>query len=458
MDKGPTGFSLLSALVLIFCHYVSITLAEDTQAVVPLISLSSEVEAATGQAMNQTGSGQAAIIEEDFAKWGEAVTELLGQLQEGPAKSLQDFYEETALLKATPGKGLRGKLHKIEEAIRAFEEGTDQLETHRYKEAHAKFTESARNYELSLKGLPIDSSLAAMVCYNMGQVYTRLMDWNRAEETLLKSMDINRLLGKGKDLSHTYNSLGIASLRKGNKETAALYFEESVNSAKKAGSLEAVGAALGNLGMAYYLRGDLKRALQSYDSALQIQQKLGHQQWEAKYLSNQGLIYQHQDKLEHALHAYNKALKLNREIGLKREEANNLGSIGVVYNFQKKWEESLKAYNEALTMHRELGLRREEAKDLGNIGIAYQSQGRLAEALEAHKESMQIHKKLGNLRGEAKDLNNIAVIYHSQGKTTEALSAYEEAYNLFLFLKAPVEMEVVKENIARIKDKAGEKR
>ena len=424
-------------------------------------------------ALLSVGSGPA-TQEENFSKWGEETTELLSQFQEGPSKSLQDFQKETAFLKDNPDKEsqvveplLTEVIRQTEEATGAFEEGKAQLEAYKYKEANARLRESARGYEFALKSLPAlnqngpgsaNSSLAVMVCYNMGHVYTRLMEWDRAEETLLKAMEVQRLSGKEKDLATIYNSLGIVALKKGNRGVVIPYFEECVSLARRADFPQVEGAALGNLGVVYYLKGDPKRALQSYEAAIKIQRKLGHRSWEAKYIASQGLIYQLQGKLEQALHTYNMALRINREIGNKREEAGNLGNMGIIYNFQKKMEEALNAYGFALQIHRELGLRNEAAKDLGNIGIVYQSQGRLEDALSAYEESLRVHKILGNLRGEAKDRNNIAVIYQAQAKTAEALTNYEEAYNLFLFLKSPLETEVIKENIAKLKAQLGEKK
>ncbi len=436
-------YLLLSSVILVLCYSV------------PVASASGESEVPKRQ--NPTAQ------EENFSKWAEESAEFMSQIQEGPLISLEDFQEEIARLDPnwTPDVVTKEPgeiLHQVEEAISAFEEGKANLETHKYKEANAKLRDSAQRYELILKGLPTNTPLTAMICYNLGRTYMRLMEWERATETLFKAMDIQRLSGKEKDLANTYNSLGIVTLKKGDRETVTLYLEECVNLAKKAGSSQLEGAALGNLGLVYYLRGNMKKALQSYEAAIKIQQKLGNRPWEAKYLSNQGLIYQLQGKLGQALQAYNKALVINRETGNRKEEAGNLGNIGVIYNFQRRFEEALNSYNAALKIHRELGPRSEEAKDLGNIGIVYQSQGRLDDALSVHKESLQIHKVSGNLRGEAKDLNNIAVIYQTQGRLVEALAAYEEAHNLFLFLKSTIELEVVKQNIARIKDQLGEKK
>ncbi|HHT9154986.1 MAG TPA: tetratricopeptide repeat protein [Candidatus Tripitaka sp. YC43] len=397
------------------------------------------------------GVSAPAIQEENFAGWGEGVMEFLGQLQEGPPKSLHDFQEEMVPLKDAVNDESQGVSPQIEGATLALWKGEAQLKAYKYKEANANLRESAGGYELAIKGLSGNSSLEAMVWYNLGHVYTHLAEWERAGETLLKAMDMQKLSGKEKDLANTYNSLGIVALKRGDKASVIHYFEESISLARRAGFPQVEAAALGNMGVVYYLKGNPKKALQSYEAAIKIQRKLGHRPWEAKYLSSQGFIYHLQGKLEQALHAYKMALRINREIGNKREEASNLGSMGVIYNFQKKPEESLDAYATALSIHRNMGLRSEAAKDLSNIGIVYQSQGRLEEALNAYKESLQIHKMLHDLRGEAKDLNNVAVICQAQGKMEEALAAYEEAYNLFQFIKSPVELEVVKGNIARIK-------
>lgn len=417
--------------------------------------------------LSAQGVSAPAIQEENFTGWGEDVMEFLGQLQEGPPKSLHDFQEEMVPLKDAVNDESQGVIHQIEGATRALGKGEAQLKAYKYKEANANLRESARGYELALKGLSESASgglpqnpspslrsragLEAMVWYNLGHVYAHLAEWERAEETLLKAMGIQKLSGKEKDLANTYNSLGIVALKRGDKASVIHYFEESISLARRTGFPQVEAASLGNMGVVYYLKGSPKKALQSYEAAIKIQRKLGHRPWEAKYLSSQGFIYHLQGKLEQALHAYKMALRINREIGNKREEASNLGSMGVIYNFQKKPEESLDAYATALSIHRNMGLRSEAAKDLSNIGIVCQSQGRLEDALNAYKESLQIHKMLHNLRGEAKDLNNVAVIYQAQGKMEEALAAYEEAYNLFQFIKSSVELEVVKGNIARIK-------
>ncbi|MEK7242300.1 MAG: tetratricopeptide repeat protein, partial [Planctomycetota bacterium] len=234
--------------------------------------------------LSASGVSAPAIQEENFTGWGEGVMEFLGQLQEGPPKSLHDFREEMVLLKDAVNDESQGVIHQIEGATRALGKGEAQLEAYKYKEANASLRESARGYELAIKGLsgptsgglPQNPSLEAMVWFNLGHVYTHLAEWERAEKTLLKAMDIQKLSVKEKDLANTYNSLGIIALKRGDKASVTHYFEESINLARRAGFPQVEAASLGNMGVVYYLKGNPKKALQSYEAAIKIQRKLGH--------------------------------------------------------------------------------------------------------------------------------------------------------------------------------------
>ena len=91
-----------------------------------LLSTLLAVSALSG--LSAQGVSAPAIQEENFAGWGEDVMEFLGQLQEGPPKSLHDFQEETVPLKDAVNDESQGVIHQIEGATRALGKGEAQLE------------------------------------------------------------------------------------------------------------------------------------------------------------------------------------------------------------------------------------------------------------------------------------------------------------------------------------------
>jgi len=111
-------------------------------------------------------------------------------------------------------------------------------------------------------------------------------------------------------------NLGVIYRRRGELDKAEEMFRKSLEIAKKIGRQEGMAREYGNLGLIYMDRGDLDKAEEMHLKSSEIEKKLGRQEGMASDYGNLGLIYEERgDKLK-ARAFWEKALGLYKRIGM----------------------------------------------------------------------------------------------------------------------------------------------
>lgn len=189
-----------------------------------------------------------------------------------------------------------------------------------------------------------DEKRKAKILNNMGNVYTRLGNYEKAVEYYLESNAIKeRLLEnmKGKapddikaekgDLLKSIMNIGSIYSLLDKEESAMEYFDKALDMAMELENKGSECKILNNLGVIMNKRGDFQKALSYHQKALQIRDQVNDIKGKAVSYHNLGNVYSNLKKFDQAIYYYIQALAIKRDISDRYGEANTLLAIGKAY-------------------------------------------------------------------------------------------------------------------------------
>jgi tetratricopeptide (TPR) repeat protein len=181
------------------------------------------------------------------------------------------------------------------------------------------------------------------------------LSWN--EEALAAA---RRLDQRGTE-AMLLNNIGTIYDRLGERQRALEFFEQALPILREVGDRAGEAVTLNNIGAVYDKLGEQQRALEFYEQALPICREAGDREGEAATLNNIGAVYDKLGERQRAVEFYEQALPIFREIGDRADEAATLNNIGAVYDKLGERQRALEFYEQALPICREVGDRAGEA-------------------------------------------------------------------------------------------------
>jgi CHAT domain-containing protein/Tfp pilus assembly protein PilF len=262
---------------------------------------------------------------------------------------------------------------------------------------------------------------------NIGVVYQSLREPQKALEKYHEALSILRAVGDRSVEAQTLNNIGVVYRSLGEPQKALEKYNEALAILRAVGDRRSEAVALTNIGRVYWWLGEMQKAREKYDESLPIFRAIDDRSDEAQALSHIGTVYRSLGEAQKALEKHNEALAILRAVGDRKGEAETLTNIGVDYWSIGEKQKALEKFNEALPISRSVGDRGGEAVTFGNIGTVYWSLGEMQKALETYNEALPIMQAISNRNGEAVALSNIGMIYWSLGETQRALEKFNEA-------------------------------
>ncbi len=210
-------------------------------------------------------------------------------------------------------------------------------------------------YEKVLKLAGTNKTLQAISYFNLGIIYKNRGEFDKAEESYLRSFKVNDALGRKEDIA----------------------------------------TAHGNLGTIYYIRGEYSKAEERYLKSLRINEGLGRQESIANQYCNLGIIYKNRGELEKAEEFYLKSYEIYKTLGRNDGIASVKANLGNVYKTQGKLDKAEEFHLKSLEINISLDRKRCMASDYGNLGNIYKSRGELGKACEYWNKSLALFSKIG---------------------------------------------------------------
>ncbi len=193
----------------------------------------------------------------------------------------------------------------------------------------------------------------ATLLNNIGSVYDKIGDYNKALEFYEKAINIReKVLGtEHPDTATSYNNIGGVYMAISDYNKALEFYEKAINVKIKLLGTEHPDTATSynNIGLLYKNMGDYNKALEFYEKALNIREKvLGteHRDTAGSYNNISGVYYSMGDYSK-ALEFYEKTLQIfEKVLGTEHPDtAISYNNIGFVYNRMRDYNKALEYIN-----------------------------------------------------------------------------------------------------------------
>ncbi len=212
--------------------------------------------------------------------------------------------------------------------------------------------EARKAYEQILKLAGEDKLLQAIGYGNLGTIYKNSGKPEKAEESYLKSLEINEALGRQQDMAIQYCNLGIIYYTCGDLDKAEEFYLKSLEIYKALDRQEGMAIQYCNLGIIYNIRGELDKAEDFHLKSLEIYKALDRQEGMASVYGNLGNIYKTRGELDKAEDFHLKSLEINKSLGQTKGMASVYGNLGNIYETRREldkacdyWEKSLELFS-----------------------------------------------------------------------------------------------------------------
>lgn len=224
----------------------------------------------------------------------------------------------------------------------------------------------------------------------------------------------------------------------GDFEKSLVYFEKSLDLARKKGSEKYEIDSLLKIALLSWNLGQLKESADYYSKALLIAQKLSLKETEEGCLQalniyklyNEAKEYRSSGNYQKSLESFQQAIDLARKIKSPEHELKCLRQMSLTYWEKNNFQEFFSLNKKALKIAENIKHLKEKGNCLNNIGIFYWKSDNYTEALKYYENALEIAQKIKNVQNESEILNNIAIIYIKIGNYENALLYLEKALKI----------------------------
>ncbi len=303
----------------------------------------------------------------------------------------------------------------IEASEMVWREKTSDEEIQAYERALAEFQERG------------DESEVAKTLGQLGILYYRRYEWDRAIEYCKKSMETFEDLDDRHGLAATYNNLGLVYTHNGEWDHAIEYYKKNMEISEALGDQHGLAQTYNNLGAVYTYKGEWDRAIEYCEKGMEISEALGDQHGIALTYGNLGNVYTRRGEWDRAIEYHEKDMEISEALKDQHGLAQTYNNLGTVYTYKGEWDRAIEYHEKSMEIKKTLGDQHGLAQTCNNLGLVYANTGEWDRAIEYYEKSMEIKKTLGDQHGAGTTLANIGKLYLDRSDPTSAKRNLEEA-------------------------------
>jgi signal transduction histidine kinase len=242
-------------------------------------------------------------------------------------------------------------LHFFSEAKHYLEKNPNNKTLSAYLTGWGIFNNNTGNYAEALLAYEKNAALGEAVIgkenmagnfLNMSNVYARLNQASKREESLFKALALFEELNNEMGLSFCYNSLGNIFYEQKDYSKAEKYFQRSLDIRIKRNDKRGMAITYNNLANIAMDTDRFARALELQQAALKINEEQSQAEEIGKNYVNQGKIYQRMNRLQEALNYFDRGEKIFAALGVTRYDAFISAEKGRIYTQQASEDQSRK--------------------------------------------------------------------------------------------------------------------
>ena len=282
-----------------------------------------------------------------------------------------------------------------------------------------------RLQELSIVKIVGDREGEGIACFNLGNAYYNLADFEQAAKNYSDAVSIFKETGCRAREGQVYGNLGIAYHSMGNFKQAIEYHKQNLSIAEELGDRVGEGKAFGNLGNAYNRLGKFEQAIEYHKQSLSIAKEVGDRASERNAYGNLGNACHKLGKFKQAIDYTSKVLSIAKEAGDRAGEGKAYGNLGNASHSMGDFKQAIEYHEQALSISKEFGVRPGEATAYCNLGNAYHSMGNFKQAIDYHEQHLSISKEIRDKSGEGRAYCNLGIAYSSLGNFAQAIKYHK---------------------------------
>jgi tetratricopeptide (TPR) repeat protein len=289
----------------------------------------------------------------------------------------------------------------------------------------------------------------AIIHSNMALMYTKIADYQRANEYNFNALRIFESLDNQLQIARVNLSVGTVYSLLREREKALEYLYIALNIFEEIDDLRGQSISLTNLASIYRQLGDSDQALKNYMGAVEIDRATNDMNGISSNYNGIGEIYFSQSDFPTAMTYFQQSLEIKKQTGDKSGEADAYIKIAGVKREQGQFDEAIRYIRIGLALYEETGEINKKRNALELLAGIYEQSGNFSTALPLFKEAAFLKDSLFNVEKavniallEEKYLNekleyeNLTLKYNRDIQNTriESKKRLMNAYLLALFL------------------------
>jgi len=291
-----------------------------------------------------------------------------------------------------------------------------------------------------------DEYSEALAWNNLGYAYVDLGDLSKAEESVIKSLQLHRIAGRQRNIGVELDTLGAIYRNQGKWERAIDHCQQALAIFREVKDERDASVALGNLGAIYGDLGDHSRALDYFSQALEVARSANDESRVMLELNAMAGRYYYLQEYGKAVEFYTQAVDLARKHRNRRVEGVILTSLGNLYNKLGDNQKAREAYEKALPLTQSTANPQSESVIRMNLGLITYLSGDKQNGKAMVETALSLARAAQDRRDEISALNDLAVVERHDGNFNQARAYVEEAIGLAESLRISVIDQTLRES------------
>lgn len=238
------------------------------------------------------------------------------------------------------------------------------------------------------------------------------------KQTTSDTLKINLYIELGNNLSYE------------KPEKAIIYYNQSIQIAKKHKNPNFIGKSYKAIGSFFYEKSDYEEALSNFKLAQIYFEKASNQRESGRAYMNIGNVYLSQNIDSKAYEYFLKALRIAEKTNYLKGISAAYNNIGLIYKERNDALKAIDYYNKSLKIATQINDKVGISSTLTNIGNVYADEKKFNLAIDYYNKSLKIDTEQQDKFGMVICFNNIGEIYLEQGLYTKAKQYYENGIDL----------------------------
>ena len=268
-----------------------------------------------------------------------------------------------------------------------------------------------------------DSSGIARAKHYLGNVYTKMDSYKKAEGFYKESLEFWEKYDHPKWIFKNLNALGLLEKERERSYFAEKYFNQSLALLDESDN-EKRAKVLNNLGYLAYSRDDYGKAHEYYIRSLNLYGDYFTNEDKVKILLNLGNVFSAYNDTASARVHYFKALELVEDH--KENKALVFNNLGGYFASQEDYDKGLDYLTKSLVIKEEIGDRKGIVNTLTNIGDLHYKKGEKEEARRFYMRARKQSLDLGYIHGESQILFSLGSLELEEGEYDIAMKHFQQ--------------------------------